>query len=160
MREVVKKQKRDGKQYAAQEAAWMKALISVSDQSFLTSVLAYVKQKQLFLQRKTVWLKQRNRSEAAEFEALRQLLNAVQSRLETHICLLEQNATASRLGRQFCRRCQERSLNLRQLSECSYFTLSDLIRIERGDYEMLDSLDIEHLIELAGLNSLEELMQD
>ncbi|MFQ8584466.1 MAG: hypothetical protein ACLSA6_19060 [Holdemania massiliensis] len=57
-------------------------------------------------------------------------------------------------------RCQERSLNLRQLSECSYFTLSDLIRIERGDYEMLDSLDIEHLIELAGLNSLEELMQD
>ena len=157
MREEAKKKDRNSGRN--RNAAEMKALMIISDLSFLNSVLAYVKEKKLFLQRKTVWLKQRNRQEISEFEELLQLLESLQKRLESRISQLEKNDTAHLLGQQFSRCCQARALNLRQLSERSYFSLADLCRIEQGDYEMLDSLDIEHLIELVGLNSLAELMR-
>ena len=57
-------------------------------------------------------------------------------------------------------RCDEKGIRFDDLCSRSYFSPEDLSMIEQGVYSLLDTLDIEHLIELAGLSSLAELMRE
>ena len=138
----------------------VKALDEISDLNLLNYVLTDVRRKRQLLIRKSAWLKRRNRPEAAEFTELTSRLERVEKILEAKADQQEKNAAARTICLKFKQRCDEKGIRFDDLCSRSYFSPEDLSMIEHGVYSLLDTLDIEHLIELAGLSLLTELMRE
>lgn len=138
----------------------VKALDEICDLNLLNYVLTDVRRKRQLLIRKSTWLKRRNRPEAAEFAELTSRLERVEKILEAKADQQEKNAAARAICLKFKQRCDEKGIRFNDLCSRSYFSPEDFSMIEQGVYSLLDTLDIEHLIELAGLSSLAELMRE
>ena len=115
----------------------VKALDEISDLNLLNYVLA-----------------------GAVFAEMTRLLERVYKILEVKAGKQEKNAAARAICLKFKQRCDEKGIRFDDLCSRSYFSPEDFSMIEQGVYSLLDTLDIEHLIELAGLSSLAELMRE
>lgn len=83
----------------------------------------------------------------------------MENELQEEIFNLESNDMVVIIGRQLNKYWDDKDIGIEYLKEKSYFTTCDLIKIEQGDYKILDNCDIDHLIKISEISSLSELLQ-
>ena len=138
-----------------QKRMLLRMLEVLDDVRLLKQLLEFVENKLTFLQRKQSWLQLRHRSGLAEIQAEADFLKQMREALKGRISPMENNATAKLLGLKLRQWREAKAITMQDLAERSYFTFEDLQAIEDAAYPAMDSLDLEHLMELLEVDSLD-----
>ena len=143
-----------------QKRMLLRMLEVLDDVRLLKQLLEFVENKLTFLQRKQSWLQLRHSSGLAEIQAEADFLKQMREALKGRISPMENNATAKLLGLKLRQWREAKAITMQDLAERSYFTFEDLQAIEDAAYPAMDSLDLEHLMELLEVDSLDTLLRD
>lgn len=123
-------------------------------------LLLFVQDRKKFLSDKIGWIEEQgSRSNSEQFKYYYEILEYMENELQEEIYNLESNDKVVIIGRQLNKYWDDKDIGIEYLKEKSYFTTCDLIKIEQGDYKILDSCDIDHLIKISEISSLSELLQ-
>ena len=140
-------------------AQYIFILHELADPFIIKSLLVAVQDRINFLSNKIKLVEESSGTESEQYNYYLEILKYMENDLKNHIDVLENNTVAAKIGRQFKKCWDDKNIGIEYLKEKSYFTTYDLIKIEQGDYKLLDSCDIDHLMRISGIRSLDELMQ-
>lgn len=132
----------------------------LADPFIMRSLLVFVQDRKKFLSNKINWIEKRGSgANTAQFQYYFEILDKLEDELNSYISILKNNNIAYEVGKQFKKYWDDENIGIEYLEEKSYFTKDELIKIEQGDYKILDDCDIDHLMKISEISSLDELMQ-